>query len=55
MLRDKFVFGLLDDTLKERLTLVNAVEIAQRQEPSNKHIKEMSSKVPINALKGHRP
>ena len=56
MLRDRFVFGLLDNTLKERLLheteldLAKAVEIAQRQESSKKQIKDMSSKAPINAL-----
>ena len=45
MLRDKFVFGLRDDSLKERLLreneldLTKAVEIAQRQESSKKHNK----------------
>ena len=61
MLHDRFVFGLLDDTLKERLLcetkldLAKAVEIAQRQESLKKQIKDMSSKAPINALsKGQR-
>ena len=62
MLRDGFVFGVLDDTLKERLlrenelNLTKAVEIAQRQESSKKQIKDMSSKASINAVsKGQRP
>ena len=56
MLRDKFVFGLCDDSLKERLLreneldLTKAVEIAQRQESSKKHIKDMSTKPEINVL-----
>lgn len=47
--RDKFVFGLLDDSLKERLlresdlTLARAVSIAQRSESSKQHVKEMST------------
>ena len=62
MLNNGFVFGLLDDTLKERLicenelNLTKAVEIAQRQESSEKQMKDMSSKASINAMsKGHRP
>ena len=47
--RDKFIFGLQDDSLKERLlhesdlTLPRAVSIAQRSESSKKHVKEMSN------------
>ena len=50
MLRDRFVFGLLDDTVKERLLrekdldLAKAVEITQRQELLKQQIKEMASK-----------
>lgn len=50
ILRDRFVFGLLDDTLKERLLrekdldLTKVVKIAQRQESSKQQIKEMASK-----------
>ena len=62
MLRDRFVFGLQDDNLKERLlreselNLTKAVEIAQRQESSKKQIKDMSLKASINAMskKGHK-
>lgn len=56
MLRDKFVFGLLDDSLIEwllrenELDLAKAVEIAQRQESSKRHIKDMSTKPAINAV-----
>ena len=60
VLRDKFVFGLLDDSLKERLLreneldLTKAVEIAHRQESSKRHIKDMSTKPVINTLsRGH--
>ena len=47
--RDKFIFGLQDDSLKERLlhesdpTLARAVSIAQRNKSSKKHVKEMST------------
>jgi len=47
--RDKFVFGLRDDSLKERLlresdlTLSRAVSIVQRSESSKKHVKEMTN------------
>jgi len=46
--RDKFVFGLIDDSLKERLlleaslTLSKAVEIAQRSESSKQQVKDMT-------------
>ena len=46
--RDKFVFGLLDDTLKERLlreadlTLPKAIALAQRSESSKIQAKAMS-------------
>ena len=53
MLCNRFVFGLQDDNLKERLlreselNLTKAVEIAQRQESSKKQIKDMSLKASI--------
>jgi len=49
LMRDKFVFGLRDDSLKERLLresdliLAQAVSIAQRSESSRQHVKEMST------------
>ena len=61
--RDKFVFGMVDDSLKERLlceaslTLSKAIEIAQRSESSKQQIRDMtpSHRPPnVNALKGHR-
>ena len=49
-MRDKFVFGLTDDALKERLlretnelTLERAVSLAQRSESSKFQVKEMST------------
>ena len=48
LIRDKFVFGLTDDSLKERLlreaslTLSKAIEIAQRSESSKQQIKDMT-------------
>ena len=48
---DKFVFGLIDDTLKERLlrevdlTLERAVSLAQRSESSRLQAKEMSTRI----------
>ena len=62
LIRDKFVFGLTDDSLKERLlretplTLSKAIEIAQRSEASKQQIKDMksSSRPNVDALKGHR-
>ena len=47
LIRDKFVFGLTDDSLKERLlhevdvSLAKAVETAQRAKSSKKQIREM--------------
>ena len=47
MVRDKFVFGLRDDNLKERLlceadiSLGKIVALAQRMESSQRHIREM--------------
>ena len=50
MLRDKFIFGIRDDALKERLlretgelTLERAVSLAQRSESSKLQVKEMST------------
>ena len=49
--RDKFVFGLIDDVLKERLlhevdlTLECAVSLAQRSESSKLQAKEMSVRI----------
>ena len=54
--RDKFVFGLTDDRLKERLLreenldLATAVGQAQRAESSRRQIKEMSTHSEINAM-----
>ena len=48
--RDKFVFGLTDDRLKERLLLTTAVGQAQRAESSKRHMKEMSTHSKVNAL-----
>ena len=60
LIRDKFVFGLIDDSLKERLlreasvTLTKAIEIAQQSESSKQQIKDMKSlqKINVDALKG---
>jgi len=61
--RDKFIFGLQDDSLKEHLlresdlTLPRAVSIAQRSESSKKHVKEMSnssSNLSVNCDEVHR-
>ena len=61
LIRDKFVFGLTDDSLKERLlreaslTLSKAIEIAQRSESSKQQIKDMtrSSHSPnVHTMKG---
>ena len=47
LIRDKFVFGLADDGLKERLlrevdvSLTKAVETAQQAESSKRRVKEM--------------
>ena len=55
LIRDKFVFGLMDDNVKERLlretdvTLSKAVETAQRTESSKKQIKEMG-RPSVNAV-----
>ena len=60
MLRDRFVFGLLDDSLKERLlrendlSLTKAIEIAQRQESSKQQIKEMVTKSSVHALSSRK-
>ena len=62
LIRDKFVFGLTDDSLKERLlcetplTLSKAIEIAQRSEASKQQIKDMksSSRPNVDAIKGCR-
>ena len=62
LIRDKFVFGLIDDSLKERLireasvTLTKAIEIAQRSESSKQQIKDMKSlqRINVDALKGRR-
>ena len=59
--RDKFVFGLTDDRLKERLLreenldLATAVGQAQRAESSKRQIKEMSTRSDVNAMQRHRP
>ena len=51
MIRDKFVFGLNDDNLKERLlqeadiSLEKLVTLAQRTESSRQQVKEMTSHV----------
>jgi len=48
MARDKFVFGLQDNILKERLlreadiSLSKLVAVAQRTESSRRHIREMT-------------
>ena len=61
LIRDKFVLGLTDDSLKERLlreaslTLSKAIEIAQRSESSKQQIKDMtrSSHSPnVHTMKG---
>ena len=63
LLRDKFVFGLTDDSLKERLlreaslTLSKALEIAQRSESSKQQIKDMrksSGRSSVDTVKGRR-
>ena len=49
MMRNKFIFGLIDDGMKERLlretdlTLERAVALAQRSEASKLQVKAMSS------------
>ena len=54
--RDKFVFGLTDDRIKERLLreenldLATAVGQAQRAESSKRQIKEMSTHSDVNAM-----
>ena len=54
--RDKFVFGLIDDNLKERLLretnldLNRAVEIAQRGESSKRQVKEMAACPNVSVL-----
>ena len=54
--RDKFVFGLIDDRLKERLLreenldLTTAVGQAQRAGSLKRHIKEMSTHSKVNAV-----
>ena len=54
--RDKFIFGLTDDRLKERLLreenldLATAVGQAQRAESSKRHIREMSTRSEVNAV-----
>ena len=60
--RDKFVFGLIDDNLKERLLresnldLTRALEIAQRSEASKLQVKEMGAhSTTVNALRRNKP
>ena len=49
MMRDKFIFGLIDDGVKEYLlhetdlTLERTVALAQRSEASKSQVKAMSS------------
>ena len=58
--RDKFVFGLIDDRLKERLPceenldLATAVGQAQRAESSKRQIKEMSTHSEVNSMQQSR-
>ena len=62
MLRDKFVFGLRDDALKERLlvrdttelTLELAMSLAQRSESSEVQVKEKST-ASVNCAEIRRP
>ena len=52
--RDKFVFGLIDDNLKERLLrepnldLNKAVDIAQHSESSKQQVKEMAARANVS-------
>ena len=63
MIRDKFVFGLVDDNLKERLLRETAilldkmVTLAQRTESSKQQAKEMrmSSMKTIDAIAENKP
>ena len=54
--RDKFVFGLIDDRLKERLLreenldLATAVGQTQQAESSKRQIKEMSTHSEVNSM-----
>ena len=56
MTRDKFVFGLCDDRVKERLLredkldLTTAVGIAQRAESSKRQIRDMSTHSEVNSM-----
>ena len=62
LIRDKFVFGLIDNSLKERplheasLNLSKVIEIAQQSESSKQQIKDMklSYKPNVDAIQGHR-
>ena len=60
MTRDKFVFGLCDDRVKERLlrkeklNLTTAVGIAQRAESSKKQMRDMSANSEINSMQRSR-
>ena len=63
LIRDKFVIGLTDDSLKEQLfrevspvTLSKAIEIVQRSESSRQQIKDMKSphKSNIDTVRGRR-
>ena len=55
LIRDKFIFGLTDDSLKERLlreadvSLAKAVETVQRVESSKKQVKE-TTKPAVNSV-----
>ena len=59
LIRDKFVFGLIDNNLKERLlrevdvSLTKAVETAQRAESSKRQVQEMS-KPSVNNVQAAR-
>ena len=58
--RDKFIFGLTNDRLKERLLreenldLATAVGQAQRAESSKRQIREMSTRSEVNAVERSR-
>lgn len=60
MTRDKFVFGLTDDNLKERLLreenldLATAVGLAQRAESSKRQIREMTTHHEVNVVQRSR-
>ena len=62
LMRDKFLFGLIDDNLKERLLrepnldLTRALEIAQQSKALKLQVKEMGARsTTVNALRRNKP